>query len=757
MNLDVCIKKTERYLRSDDYSPRLVNVQNPEDLSAFVARFNVGENKFLSVVSYAKKDCGPILEDLYNDLAHLEGNVFVTGLVTWMRLQGDTAVRRELRNIAYQTYNAHIVVLCYQASSFLSFDDIRLKRLVYAIEGDSASLPEIILSPMDFPVPISESCYEGIETIPDIIEKKNSGRIYIKTEKTKENYPYSTLSILEEKDAFTALRNRDKSTNALSPDLGTEDQWLYALNELNKIGSWSDVFKRNFGTSANFSLIANAWTSFDEKQKWLYFIALKMIRDEKNWCLNTAVSNSKSVGQFVRNVYRCLLNIETDDPSFWDKYSEWKNLLKFYGAEKETNDYLQVIKSKEEKAIYYLTDRTKREKERIFELLSEYGDKYTKRDIMEILSHVYPDLYYYLMPYKFKNETLSLYFQDYKFQKVINKIFPEFLDVVEKQAKKREFNFWLSPRAEKIEHLNRKNSMLYFVDAMGVEYLSFILARCKANGMLANVTVCRCELPSITKFNKEFLESFTNIAPDIKRLDDIKHHGEESFNYQNTKLPFHLIRELEIIDDVLQEIHNRLLDGAIDRAYIISDHGASRLAVIYEHENQWEMASRGEHSGRCCPVNEADVQSEYVTESNGFWVLANYDRFKGGRKANVEVHGGASLEEVTVPIIEFTLAPDDYEVTIQSKLPIEVSYRKKAELKIFSKTKLENVTVSVNGVKMTDKFYDAEPLGNNIYLIHMPDLKEKGMYSMTVFSNKNQIAELEFTVEKEGSREKSIL
>lgn len=43
-----------------------------------------------------------------------------------------------------------------------------------------------------------------------------------------------------------------------------------------------------------------------------------------------------------------------------------------------------------------------------------------------------------------------------------------------------------------------------------------------------------------------------------------------------------------------------------------------------------------------------------ATEENGFWCLANYDRFKGGRKANVEVHGGASLEEVAVPIVEIT-------------------------------------------------------------------------------------------------------
>ena len=40
------------------------------------------------------------------------------------------------------------------------------------------------------------------------------------------------------------------------------------------------------------------------------------------------------------------------------------------------------------------------------------------------------------------------------------------------------------------------------------------------------------------------------------------------------------------------------------------------------------------------------------------------DRFKGGRKANVEVHGGASLEEVAVPIIEITRKQTNIEAFI---------------------------------------------------------------------------------------------
>lgn len=65
--------------------------------------------------------------------------------------------------------------------------------------------------------------------------------------------------------------------------------------------------------------------------------------------------------------------------------------------------------------------------------------------------------------------------------------------------------------------------------------------------------------------------------------------------------PIHLIRELELIDELLKKIKTNLTNGEYQKAILIADHGASRLAVIHETENLWEMASNGKHSGRCCP------------------------------------------------------------------------------------------------------------------------------------------------------------
>lgn len=745
-------------MTSTDYTPRLVNVRNKDDLSAISQRFCVGNNEFISIASYAVKDENPKLDELQSAIVEKTGSIFVSGLTTFLKLMGESALSKELESFTIKTYKAHIVVLCYQCEEFLCFEDRRAARIIYDVDGQRSKLPDIIFTLPDFSILAESVVAEGVQQIPNLFETMIGGKLYVKTKKHKSNYPNSLLFIKEENKAFDALKSKDSVTNALNIAMGTDEQWTYALREVGKFGSWGKLIEKKFNVPSNLSLIVSNWKTFTLDTKWLYFIALKLNGAGGNWCLNQAIKKSETVEKLLRQIYRCLLDISYTDEDFWDKYDERKTLIDSIGvSDEEVIDYLQVLKGKESEGIYYLTDSSRLEKERLFELLDKYTQKYSRDEVLNILRHVYPDLYDYMQPYRFKNEIIYKYFQEYKYQKITNKIHPEFLTVVEKQAINRDYNLWLSPRSEKIEALNKNGARLYFVDALGVEYLSFILSSCKNMSMLADISICRCELPSITKINKEFIEAFNDVAPNIKRLDDIKHHGEESFDYRQTKLPVHLIRELEIIYDVLTDIRNRLANGSIERAFIISDHGASRLAVIHESENQWEMVSKGEHSGRCCPITDADVQSEYATEENGFWILANYDRFKGGRKASVEVHGGATLEEVTVPIIELTYLTGDIEVTINSKLPIEISFRKKAELQLFSKTKLGGVTVCVNGKKLENKYYDAESQNDNLYLVRMPDVKNAGEYSLKVFSNNNPVAQLNFTVKKEGSSERSIL
>ena len=94
---------------------------------------------------------------------------------------------------------------------------------------------------------------------------------------------------------------------------------------------------------------------------------------------------------------------------------------------------------------------------------------------MVILKNVYPALYFYLQPYRYRNALLDSYFQNYKYQKVVNRVFPEFEKVVDEQAEKRDFNLILPARSEKIDVIPKQGTIVYFMDAMGAEYLSYIM------------------------------------------------------------------------------------------------------------------------------------------------------------------------------------------------------------------------------------------------------------------------------------------
>jgi hypothetical protein len=285
------------------------------------------------------------------------------------------------------------------------------------------------------------------------------------------------------------------------------------------------------------------------------------------------------------------------------------------------------------------------------------------------------------------------------------------------------------------------------MDALGVEYLGFIQSKCKELGLSIIVHIARAELPTITSFNKSWYDSWEGKKyPKNKEMDELKHKENSNYDYTIPELPIYLAKELDFIENILYYIKSELVERQIQKIIISSDHGASRLAVIKEHELKYETPTKGEHSGRCCPYFEAD-DLPVSTEGNGYLVLADYGRFRGSRAANVEVHGGALLEEVVIPVIEVTLQDDDIHIELTEK-EIIMSSRKSAEIILFSKNFLATVSVEVNG-----KRYIAEKIGNNHHKVVLSGIKQrKEPYTAIVFEGDNQIKEVSFNVVSEIAR-----
>lgn len=236
----------------------------------------------------------------------------------------------------------------------------------------------------------------------------------------------------------------------------------------------------------------------------------------------------------------------------------------------------------------------------------------------------------------------------------------------------------LDTRENIISKIDDKDSCrLVWIDALGVEYLSLIQWLAREKGLSVTTHIVRSDLPTITSINKGFYDSWSGDKEKISELDEIKHKEKGGFDNNNCRLPIHLANELDVIQKAIRDIAAKLINHKYKKIIIASDHGASRLAVLSQHEEKYFTDTKGEHSGRCCKYFD-DYDIDNSISENGYIVLTDYGRFKGSRAANVEVHGGATLEETVVPLIEFTLKSGaDTEIRLINSNDIKVD-RKKA-------------------------------------------------------------------------------
>lgn len=759
MNLDSIKKRIGTYLISGKSWPVIVDFSSKKDLADFIDHFKVGDNKFLSAENFCREDGTFKKEEFINTINNNKGNTFIVGITAFLKLQGEEFTRNTFKSILSNNVNGHVVVVSYQCRNFLKFSDIRFseRSQIYFADGDMDDVSDVCLISPDLANAFPES-YIGFDKLGYAFEKQGHQTVYIVTDVSKDTFIQSLFHMTQMNNSYDIICTKDSRTKNIPSSFGTAEQWNKVLQMMGDVVDWTNIVEQQFGGVYNLADNITQYTEFDDSKKWLYFIAVSIFGVNKNAYLQHAVFHAANYREFTKSLFRAILTVDHKNTEFTKLYAERKEILKgFVDSLEEVVDYCKVVSVKEENAIFYLTDQTQIEKERIIEWLDMYGQNYSMSEIAEILKVVYPGLADYLSGYRFRNELLDTYFENYKYQKVINKILPSFELVVEEQAEQKSFVSILPTRSSIVDKLNLSNSHVYFFDALGVEFLGYIQAKCNKYGLSANITCARCELPSLTCFNKDFVETCQSkgcAVSDIKALDEIKHHGENSFDYEKVKTPVYLISELEIIDELLRKIRACVYNGHYDKAVVISDHGASRLAVLHGTENLWRMATNGIHSGRCCPKNEIDRKPDFAIEEENFWILSNYDRFQGGRKANVEVHGGASLEEVAVPIIEITKKPVNIEafITDDSKV-ITLGAKEIPTIKIFV-----GVNSSSVAIRISDKYYDANKTAEEyLYEITLPEYTRKGKYTFDILNGVDTLAtNVMFEVKSKGWTENKL-
>ena len=420
----------------------------------------------------------------------------------------------------------------------------------------------------------------------------------------------------------------------------------------------------------------------------------------------------------------------------------------------ESDNYVENTRRYPEPALQveYLTDSSPKERAEILRAVTKGGT------VPAAVNRVYPLLADYVRDFAFNgtefSAKLTAYFRNYKRQKLFNCIEPKFLSEVREISEKRP-QFLLPTRESVLEKIAGPDVGLFWLDALGCEFLGVIQATAERMGMKMKVTATRSRLPSITSENKEFFDSWPGKKFDKHEdLDKIKHGDFDAPNDDRREYPAQLQYELIAVENAVVTIAKWLKCHASSKVVLTSDHGATRLAVISDSETSWAMPEKGVHGGRCCKMSEfdGDLPACATSSEDEKWhVLAGYDRFKGGRIGSVEVHGGATLEEMVVPVVEFELLDREIHVELLDT-NFKVTYKdSEIKLLLFSSTKLSSPAIDLGGSRYNAAI--AEGVGR--YEVKIPK-PSAGDYKADVFDGDTKVGSVKFSVVSGGATVNSM-
>lgn len=760
--MDQCFERIEAYCQKEITGhPLLVNAENDHDFQCLVKRMRIDGNKTCVFVhDYCGKGL-PQIDALFRDVKK-KGCFVVIGLSSYVMLLGKKRAEELMARLQELSVAGHVIVL------LSHMKEIRLSRMqqdqhlsyrVLLLKGDPTPLPSIYLaSPEEnsfgqLVLPNIQALLEKLEQYDPVGGETSFA---VRTSLHKEVFSESMYSIRSSKGVYKELlRAFPVLKGDLEESWGTKEDWERFAQEWKECLSWGALAEKHFGIDAHFSaILEREYEQADTYETWLYWLLLKVQGASEDAYLSYALGKSRHWRDLWEHIFLSLSSLSFQMREF-EKYCEGRKRLLEGQAIPATwvSEYQDAIAQKGRDAIWYLFAGTAWEEKMLFQCLADYD--YTKEEVMGVLKTHFPDLFAYMKSFTFTMHQkvperlvplLTKYFDDYKWQKLINHLAPDFKAQVNTLAEHRVYNQF-PIRSLALSQMKKENTKMYFVDALGVEYLSYISEKCKTYGLLLSIQVVHGELPSITSQNTEFMNPG---VINIKDLDEKKHESQ-TYNYEKQKIPLHLVAELKAIDDVLQTIRDGLLTKEMKSAIIISDHGATRLAVLNDEEYGAEFIvgeSKGQHSGRCCQVEE-DPGIPFAAYENGYAVLANYMRFKGSRKADVEVHGGATLEETLVPLLQISLKPKDPMVEFQ---PALVQLRKKevGELLLVTNFDMADPYIIVNG-----KIYRGKlDTHRRRAIIPLPDMKRTHDYMADIYDGDTLLKEqVAFHVKKEVAKD----
>lgn len=403
--------------------------------------------------------------------------------------------------------------------------------------------------------------------------------------------------------------------------------------------SFDEVVKKKLNVVTFSKEIFYRWRELEEFDRWLLFYWGKHEIQDKNSYLYYVLQSSNNFLDFEKMVWLSILYIEDIKV---ENIKERVNLItkleldippEFMSELRKINDPVKKIK--------VLIGKTSIEKLNIVECLARcLKEGLITPELLEIIEVTFPELYYYLSIPDLGDKELNEYVENYVHAKIRNDFTNELESVSNKLYKTNIFLKFPS-RNNILEKYS--NYPQIWVDGLGIEWIgllyNFLRERYKNFEVVFKIT--RANLPTTTEFN---------VIPENAEKELCLDHTFHKADYRH---PEGLVEEFECIKKIFEKIDSTLKthNGVV----VTSDHGATRFSGWIDKKLTTPKDAIVGRQGRYVtsfekPKEEDDYYIEKY-EDKYYLISKSHSIFEGGKKVAGENHGGATVEEVLIPVV----------------------------------------------------------------------------------------------------------
>ena len=493
------------------------------------------------------------------------------------------------------------------------------------------------------------------------------------------------ITIRPIKTTFEFVREHLRDGSELQKDSCTDEMLAELFDESLANASIRDAILHRFNrvTFDGVSIMSN-WAGLSEGKRQLLKLWYRLYPDDSYLC--------RCFGKYeINEIEDHILTDIFDLPQSPAWVEEYRRLLQGMKLEKSDAFFEKLSAIPEyEKRLSFLSGNTRKERVYILRMAGQWFKQDAAQAFAsEALRECYPLLRAYLGPLPSElGAVYNEYISDYKAYKLSNTL-PEsdeaFFRGIEPDA--------LPFRYSILNQYLTNDTIVLWIDGMGFEYLSLLLDRLSNNkaGAVVSCALTQATLPTETEFNDQWLKMQADGTPfdKLDKLDKLAHKGivDDPDYYSCVE------EQLAFFDTVAEKVNELLKD--YHRVIITGDHGSSRLAARFFHNREGLKPFKGSEArshGRYCVItSKPDSVYPGLKEAKDdagqqYLVFATYDHFSSSGFAagkdddNAifgEVHGGASPEEMIVPVVVFDS---------KTELPLTVKWAgDKSEVKIKKK------------------------------------------------------------------------